>query len=92
MIDNTYKSAFENNIQFVLGTISATGIECISEIAKELAWLQPYLQPKRTMRHDIIKQTKGAKSLIPRMLFNPLIFGRRFLYMGDYSKMSLYNF
>lgn len=50
------KAAFEQNIPFVLSTVSTSTIERISEITEGRAWFQLYHPAENTLRDQIIKR------------------------------------
>ncbi len=50
------RAAFENNIPFVLSTVSTSSIERISEITEGKAWFQLYHPAENSLRDQIIKR------------------------------------
>ena len=60
------KSAFENNIPFILSTVSTSNIEKISEITEGKVWFQLYHPSNDSITENILKRAEysGIKNLI----------------------------
>ncbi len=60
------KSAFENNIPFILSTVSTSNIEKISEITEGKAWFQLYHPTDDSITENILMRAEnsGVKNLI----------------------------
>jgi L-lactate dehydrogenase (cytochrome) len=60
------KSAFENNIPFILSTVSTSNIEKISEITEGKVWFQLYHPSNGSITENILKRAEysGIKNLI----------------------------
>ena len=60
------KAAFDNNIPFVLSTVSTSNIEKISEITEGKAWFQLYHPTDDSITENILKRAEnsGIKNLV----------------------------
>ena len=71
------KAAFENNIPFVLSTVSTSSIERISEITEGKAWFQLYNPVEASLRNDLIKRAEMAECPVLVILCDVPTFGFR---------------
>ena len=71
------KSAFENNIPYVLSTVSTSSIERISEITEGRAWFQLYHPVENSMRNDMLKRAEAAQCPVLVLLCDAPSFGFR---------------
>ena len=60
------KAAFDNNIPFILSTVSTSNIEKISEITEGKAWFQLYHPAEDSITKNILKRAEdsGIKNLV----------------------------
>ena len=60
------KAAFDNNIPFILSTVSTSNIEKISEITEGKAWFQLYHPAEDSITRNILKRAEdsGIKNLV----------------------------
>ena len=71
------KAAFENNIPFILSTVTTSNIEKIGEITEGNAWFQLYYPAKEEVRTDIINRAAVAGYPILVLLSDVPSFGFR---------------
>ncbi len=71
------KAAFENNIPFILSTVSTSSIERIAEITEGQAWFQLYHPAKTTLRNDFLKRAQDAGYSVLVILCDVPTFGYR---------------
>ena len=71
------KSAFENNIPFILSTVSTSTIERISEITEGRAWYQLYHPAENALRDKIIQRAEAAHCPVLVILSDVPTFGYR---------------
>lgn len=71
------KSAFENNIPFILSTVSTSTIERISEITEGRAWYQLYHPAENSLRDKIIQRAEAAHCPVLVILSDVPTFGYR---------------
>jgi len=90
------KAAFENNIPFILSTVTTSNIEKIGEITQGKAWFQLYYPAKEEVRTDIVNRAADAGYPVLVLLSDVPSFGfrprdiRNGLVMPP--KMSIRNF
>lgn len=71
------KAAFENNIPFILSTVTTSSIERISEITEGNAWFQLYHPTEERVRNDLIKRAEAAGCPVMVLLCDTPTFGFR---------------
>lgn len=71
------KAAFEQNIPFILSTVTTTSIERASELTEGKAWFQLYHPTENRLRDDIIKRAESAKCPVLVILCDVPTFGFR---------------
>lgn len=71
------KAAFENNIPFVLSTVSTSSIERIAEITEGRNWFQLYHPADNKLRDDILKRSAAAGNDVLVLLCDVPTFGFR---------------
>ena len=71
------KAAFENNIPFILSTVTTSNIEKIGEITEGKAWFQLYYPAKEEVRTDIINRAAVAGYPVLVLLSDVPSFGFR---------------
>ncbi len=71
------KAAFEQNIPFILNTVSTSSIEGIAEITEGKAWFQLYHPTENRLRDDIIKRAEAAECPVLVNLCDVSTFGFR---------------
>jgi L-lactate dehydrogenase (cytochrome) len=71
------RAAFENNIPFILSTVTTSSIERIAQITEGKAWFQLYYPAKEEVRKDIIKRAAGAACPVLVLLSDVPSFGFR---------------
>ena len=71
------KAAFENNIPFILSTVTTSNIEKIGEITEGKAWFQLYYPAKEEVRTDIINRAAAAGYPVLVLLSDVPSFGFR---------------
>lgn len=71
------KAAFENNIPFVLSTVSTSSIERIAELTEGKAWFQLYHPTEDSVRNDILKRAEAAQCPVLVLLCDTPAFGFR---------------
>ena len=71
------KAAFEQNVPFILSTVTTSSIERISEITEGKAWFQLYHPAENKMRDDIIKRAEAAECPVLVLLSDVPTFGFR---------------
>lgn len=71
------RAAFEQNIPFVLSTVSTSSIETIAEITEGGAWFQLYHPAEDKVRDDIISRAKAAGCPVLVILCDVPTFGYR---------------
>ncbi len=71
------KAAFENNIPFILSTVTTASIEEIGEITEGRAWFQLYHPADNSLRDDLIKRAEAAKYPVLVILSDVPTFGYR---------------
>jgi L-lactate dehydrogenase (cytochrome) len=71
------KAAFENNIPFILSTVTTSSIERISEITEGNAWFQLYHPAEEQVRNDLIKRSEAAGCPVMVLLCDTPTFGFR---------------
>jgi L-lactate dehydrogenase (cytochrome) len=71
------KAALENNIPYILSTVSTSSIERIAEISEGRAWFQLYHPTKNELRDDIIKRATAAQCPVLVVLVDVPSFGFR---------------
>ena len=71
------KAAFENNIPFILSTVTTSNIEKIGEITQGKAWFQLYYPTKEEVRTDIINRAADAGYPVLVLLSDVPSFGFR---------------
>ena len=71
------KAAFENNIPFILSTVTTASIEKIGEITEGRAWFQLYHPTENRLRDDLIKRAEAAKYPVLVVLSDVPSFGFR---------------
>ncbi|SNZ01516.1 alpha-hydroxy acid oxidase [Flagellimonas pacifica] len=71
------KAAFENNIPFILSTVTTSSIERISEITEGNAWFQLYHPAQEQVRNDLIKRADAAGCPVMVLLCDTPTFGFR---------------
>lgn len=71
------KAAFENNIPFILSTVTTSNIEKIGEITQGKAWFQLYYPAKEEVRTDIINRAADAGYPVLVLLSDVPSFGFR---------------
>ena len=90
------KAAFENNIPFILSTVTTSNIEKIGEITEGNAWFQLYYPAKEEVRTDIINRAAVAGYAVLVLLSDVPSFGFRPIDIRNGlampPKMSIRNF
>jgi len=71
------KAAFENNIPFVLSTVSTSSIERIAELTEGKAWFQLYHPTEDSVRNDMLKRAEAAECPVLVLLCDTPAFGFR---------------
>ena len=71
------KAAFEQNIPFILSTVTTTSIERASEITEGKAWFQLYHPAEDSLRDDILKRAEAAECPVLVILCDVPSFGFR---------------
>ena len=71
------KAAFDNNIPFILSTVTTSSIETISEITEGNAWFQLYHPAKEEVTIDILKRAENAGCPVLVILSDVPSFGYR---------------
>lgn len=71
------RAAFENNIPFILSTVTTSSIERIAKITEGKAWFQLYYPAKEEVRKDIIKRAAEAACPVLVLLSDVPSFGFR---------------
>lgn len=71
------RAAFENNIPFILSTVTTSSIERIAQITEGKAWFQLYYPAKEEVRKDIIKRAAEAACPVLVLLSDVPSFGFR---------------
>lgn len=71
------RAAFENNIPFILSTVTTSSIERIAKITEGKAWFQLYYPAKEEVRKDIIKRADEAACPVLVLLSDVPSFGFR---------------
>lgn len=90
------KAAFENNIPFILSTVTTSSIERIAELTEGKAWFQLYYPAQEAVRTDIINRASEVGCPVLVLLSDVPSFGfrpkdiRNGLAMPP--KMSIQNF
>lgn len=71
------RAAFENNIPFILSSVTTSSIERIAQITEGKAWFQLYYPAKEEVRKDIIKRAAEAACPVLVLLSDVPSFGFR---------------
>lgn len=71
------KSAFKNNIPFILSTVTTMNIERASELTEGNAWFQLYNPAEDSLRDDIISRAAAAECPVLVLLCDVPTFGYR---------------
>ena len=71
------KAAFDNNIPFILSTVTTSSIETISEITEGNAWFQLYHPAEEKVTIDILKRAENASCPVLVILADVPSFGYR---------------
>ena len=71
------KAAFDNNIPFILSTVTTSSIETISEITEGNAWFQLYHPTEEKVTVDILKRAENAGCPVLVILADVPSFGYR---------------
>ena len=71
------KAAFDNNIPFILSTVTTSSIETISEITEGNAWFQLYHPAEEKVTVDILKRAENAGFPVLVILADVPSFGYR---------------
>lgn len=71
------KSAFKNNIPFILSTVTTMSIERASELTEGNAWFQLYNPAEDALRDDIINRAEAAGCPVLVLLCDVPTFGYR---------------
>ena len=71
------KAAFDNNIPFILSTVTTSSIETISEITEGNAWFQLYHPAEERVTVDILKRAENAGCPVLVILADVPSFGYR---------------
>jgi len=71
------KAAFENNIPFILSTVSTSSIERIAEITEGRAWYQLYHPVENTITDDLLQRAQSAGYPVLVVLADVPSFGYR---------------
>jgi L-lactate dehydrogenase (cytochrome) len=71
------KAAFDNNIPFILSTVTTASIETVSEITEGKAWYQLYHPADNALRDDIIKRLEAVHCPVLVLLCDVPSFGFR---------------
>ena len=71
------KAAFDNNIPFILSTVTTSSIERISEITEGNAWFQLYHPAEEKVTVDILKRAENAGCPVLVILADVPSFGYR---------------
>ena len=71
------KAAFDNNIPFILSTVTTSSIETISEITEGNAWFQLYHPAEDKVTLDILKRAENAGCPVLVILADVPSFGYR---------------
>lgn len=71
------RAAFENNIPFILSTVTTSSIERIAQITEGKAWFQLYYPAKEEVRKDIINRAAEAACPVLVLLSDVPSFGFR---------------
>ena len=71
------KAAFDNNIPFILSTVTTSSIETISEITEGNAWFQLYHPAEEKVTVDILKRAENAGCPVLVILADVPSFGYR---------------
>jgi L-lactate dehydrogenase (cytochrome) len=71
------KSAFKNNIPFILSTVSTSSIERISEITEGKFWFQLYHPAEDKLTNDLIIRTHDSRCKVLVILCDVPTFGYR---------------
>ena len=71
------KSAFEQNIPFILSTVSTSSIERISELTEGRAWFQLYHPTEDRVRDDLLQRAEAAECPVLVLLCDTPAFGFR---------------
>ena len=71
------KAAFQQNIPFVLSTVTTSSIERISELTEGKAWFQLYRPAKDELRNDILQRAEKSGYPVLVLLCDVPTFGYR---------------
>jgi len=71
------KAAFEENIPFILSTVTTTDIERASELTEGRAWFQLYYPAEEKVRNSIIDRAAAAQAPVLVLLSDVPTFGYR---------------
>jgi L-lactate dehydrogenase (cytochrome) len=71
------KAAFEQNLPFILSTVSTSSIETIAEITEGRAWFQLYHPTEDRLRDDVIRRAEAAGCPVLVILCDVPTFGYR---------------
>lgn len=71
------KAALDNNIPYILSTVSTSSIERISEVSEGMAWFQLYHPTENRLRDDILKRASAAECPVLVLLSDVPTFGFR---------------
>ncbi len=71
------RAAFENNIPFILSTVTTSSIERIAQITEGKSWFQLYYPAQEEVRKDIIKRAAEAACPVLVLLSDVPSFGFR---------------
>lgn len=77
------KAAFEQNIPFILSTVTTTSIERAAELTEGKAWFQLYHPTEKSLRDDILKEQKllNARSWLFCVMCQVLVIDQEILEM-----------
>ena len=71
------KAAFDQNLPFILSTVSTSSIETIAEITEGQAWFQLYHPTEDRLRDDVIRRAEAAGCPVLVILCDVPTFGYR---------------
>jgi L-lactate dehydrogenase (cytochrome) len=71
------KAAFEQNIPYILSTVTTTSIERTSELTEGKAWFQLYHPTEDSLRDDLLKRAAAAECPVLVILCDVPSFGYR---------------
>lgn len=72
------KAAAENDIPYILSTVSTSSIERIADVSQGKAWFQLYHPTENTLRDDILRRLKAVECPVLVVLVDVPAFGLRY--------------